>query len=97
MKTGGKGVFQGLKACPECCRAASVEAVDLSMPMSYDTLPDDDREARAAQSQQEQGQVSPTYLTPTCPQQLQFVHLVWLTSACLSCYGQHQSECAHWR
>ena len=28
------------------------------MPLSSETLPDDDREARAAQSQQEQGQVS---------------------------------------
>ncbi len=41
-----------------CCRAASVEALDMSMPLSSETLPDDDREARAAQSQQEQGQVS---------------------------------------
>ncbi len=40
------------------CRAASVEALDMSMPLSSETLPDDDREARAAQSQQEQGQVS---------------------------------------
>ncbi|KAL0021859.1 hypothetical protein WJX77_009077 [Trebouxia sp. C0004] len=38
-------------------RAASVEALDMSMPLSSETLPDDDREARAAQSQQEQGQV----------------------------------------
>jgi hypothetical protein len=30
----------------------------MSMPLSCETLPDDDREARAAQSQQEQGQVS---------------------------------------
>ncbi len=30
----------------------------MSMPLSSETLPDDDREARAAQSQQEQGQVS---------------------------------------
>jgi len=41
-----------------CCRAASVEPLDVSMPLSSETLPDDDREARAAQSQQEQGQVS---------------------------------------
>ena len=30
----------------------------MSMPLSCETLPDDDREARAAQSQQEHGQVS---------------------------------------
>ncbi|DBA78126.1 TPA: hypothetical protein ACH3X2_008097 [Trebouxia sp. C0005] len=38
-------------------RAASAEAFDVFMPLSSETLPDDDREARAAQSQQEQGQV----------------------------------------
>ena len=42
----------------QCNRVASGDVLDLSMPLSSETLPDDDREARAAQSQQEQGQVS---------------------------------------
>ena len=39
-------------------RNVSTEALDTSLPLSSDTLPDDDREARAAQSQQEQHQVA---------------------------------------
>ncbi|KAL3142038.1 hypothetical protein ABBQ32_004670 [Trebouxia sp. C0010 RCD-2024] len=38
-------------------RVASGDALDMSLPLSSDTLPDDDREARAAQSQQEHEQV----------------------------------------
>ncbi|KAL3153518.1 hypothetical protein ABBQ38_011849 [Trebouxia sp. C0009 RCD-2024] len=38
-------------------RVASGDVLDMSVPLSSDTLPDDDREARAAQSQQEHGQV----------------------------------------
>ena len=38
-------------------RAASIETLEAGMPLSSDTLPDDDREARAALNQQEQHQV----------------------------------------
>lgn len=38
-------------------RQASVETLEVPSALSSNTLPDDDREAMAAQSQQEQGQV----------------------------------------
>ena len=60
---------KGNSLCALWFRAASVETLETSLPLSSDTLPDDDREARAAQSQQEQHQVATVQPLPIDTQQ----------------------------
>lgn len=52
--------------CWYVSRQASVETLEMPTALSSNTLPDDDREAMAAQSQQEQGQASICHLTIEC-------------------------------